>query len=190
MFFTEAANTNLIPIKVSARSARLKFIECGPVCIANGCKAKCCDAPKQPTGMLVTVHKDEQALVEAQGGVIVEGRLQPISGHTGCPFKTSDYLCSLHGTPAKPFGCRVSPFMLNKNDTLIIRHRYIQLPCYDPKQGDFAYRTFRDSLVLIFGDKIVELVDHLDKGFGDKIMSIEAKVYNMMKQREVVLHKK
>lgn len=143
----------MVQIKISSKSAQLKFLECGPTCIKKkGCKSKCCDAPKHPTGTRIHLTPDEAKNLTAKYGVTVkDGFLQPRDGKRVCPFKTDDYLCSLHGTDDKPFGCIVSPFMLNKNDTLIIRNRYKRLPCYDKQHGQPAYKTFKDSLVALFG---------------------------------------
>jgi len=161
-------------IKVSARMARLKFIECGPKCIATGCTAKCCDAPTRPTGMFVHIlPEEEDSLLTIFGPRVRDGLLLPKDDtSSGCPFKTNKHLCRLHLTSRKPFGCTVSPFALNKSGTLIIRNRYKLLPCYDKDFGLPAYHTFKTSLQMLFGNGYETLKIHLDTGGGDRLMPI------------------
>ena len=175
-------------IKVSSKSARLKFIECGPECIANGCTAKCCDAPTHPDGCIVFIHPTEKAALVARGARVSANFIKPKHGAKGCPFKLSSHLCGLHNTPDKPFGCIVSPFMLNSNDTLIIRNRYKMLPCYQPEIGRPAYHVFFSSLVKIFGNDISEKIKRkLDTGSGDLSYRIKQDVYDKLTHREKAL---
>ncbi len=177
-----------IPIKVSAKMARLKFIECGPKCIATGCVGKCCDAPTHPDGCRVSVSENEGQHLAAAGAKIVDGFIKPKPGHKGCPFKTEGHLCSLHGTPLKPFGCIVSPYALNKNNTLIIRNRYKLLPCYDPINGAMSYSVFRTSLLTVFGTQQTNsLTKHLDAGGGDLILGVDDATYDKLSDRETSL---
>lgn len=161
-------------IKISAAMARLMFIECGPACIASGCHGNCCDAPSRPTGCMITINPDEQARIEALGGVVEAGLLLPRPGEKGCPFK-AEGLCGLHASGEKPWGCIASPFTLNPKGTLIVRNRYRLLPCYK-NEGEKApaYRTFRSSLEIIFGlEETARIIAHLDAGGGDLIASCE-----------------
>lgn len=178
--------TKGVPILVSAKSARLKFIECGPACIKlKQCSAKCCDAPTRPDGMLVTILPSEAKAIEKQGGRVVGGLLKPETECRGCPFKGTDYLCELHNTPDKPFGCIVSPFMLNKSNKLVIRNRYKLLPCYDKKRGGAAYHVFRSSLLKVFGEKKTDkITKHLDNGGGDIFIEMEHDTYTNLRHRE------
>lgn len=182
---TQFLDEDHLLIKVSAKSARLKFIECGPACISRGCTAKCCDAPTHPDGMRVYIDPTERKLVERAGGRVINNWLQPARGCRGCPFKRPDHLCGLHGTPAKPFGCIASPFMLNPNHTLVIRNRYKLLPCYDAQCGEPAYRVFRSSLVLILGEaKTDVLTKHLESGGGDRSFAVPYSVVDKLSHRE------
>lgn len=169
-------------VKVSAASARLMFTECGPTCIAqNGCNGNCCDAPTRPSGCMVTVHPAEQARIENLGAMVVNGMIQPRPGTRGCPFKDGG-LCLIHHSGPKPFGCRASPFTLNRNDTLIIRNRYKMLPCYrGAGSKEPAYRTFKSSLDLLFSPAAVaDLISHLDNGGGDWRWYMQSTVYAML----------
>jgi len=176
-------------ITLSVKSARLKFIGCGPECISRGCVSKCCNAPTSELGIKITILPDEVKRVEDRGGVVIDGYLQPREGERVCPFKNSDYLCTLHGTDFKPLGCIVSPFMLTKNNTLTVRNRYKLLPCYSPEEGEPAYRVFKSSLVRIFGpDKALILEELLDNGAVRNIpVSIEEDIYNNLMHRETIL---
>lgn len=169
-------------VKVSAASARLMFTGCGPSCIAqNGCNGNCCDAPSRPSGCLVTIHPFEQRRIEGLGATIAGGMIKPDPGARGCPFK-KDGLCSIHDSGPKPFGCRASPFTLNRNNTLIIRNRYKMLPCYrGPGQKEPAYKAFRSSLDLLFSPAAVDdLVSHLEGGGGDWRWYMRSMPYAML----------
>lgn len=181
-----------IPVKVSAKSARLNFIQCGPECIEKkGCKGNCCDAPTEPTGCMITVDPSEEEKIKAHGVEISNGLIQPKLGCKGCPFKKNDGLCSLHGTDDKPFGCIASPFKFNKNGTLVIRNRYKFLPTYDRENGKPAYQVFRASLDKIFGEEqAAAICQHLDSGGGDYMAEVSKEVWDKMAGREAILHTK
>lgn len=177
-----------VPVKVSAKSARLPFNPCGPKCISLGCTGKCCDAPTRPGGCFVTIHPSEVARITARGGVVVGGLLQPVPGATGCPFKR-DGLCTLHGTPDKPFGCIASPFTVNKHRTLIIRNRYKLLPCYNSGEKLPAYLAFFSSLVLLFGNRLAnEIKGHLDNGGGDRVFMMPEENYLKLVDNDRIKH--
>ena len=103
------------------------------------------------------------------------GLLQPDPETGLCPFKRSDGLCGLHGTPEKFLGCVVSPFTLNAAGTVIIRNRYTKMACHGA--GEPAYRVFRPSLVAMFGEhetaRITALLDDGADGMIDAAMSVE-----------------
>ncbi len=182
-----AAPAGTKPIKISAKMARLEFIQCGPDCIAAGCKGNCCDAPSRPAGCMITINPDEQERIEQLGGVVENGLLQPKPGTKGCPFK-SDGLCGLHASGEKPWGCVASPFTLNKSGTLIVRNRYRLLPCFKndgPKSP--AYVAFRSSLEIIFGaDETARICDHLAGGGGDLIAYASEAVYARIMQNDAI----
>lgn len=172
-------------VKVSANSARLNFLPCGPECIEKGCTAKCCDAPTHPDGIRVYVDNKEAKAIRALGVTVKDNFIKPRAGERLCPFKTADHLCGLFDSPDRPFGCVVSPFMLNKRGTLIIRNRYKLLPCYDPHRGRPAYEVFRSSLVAIFGKQLTrDLCRHLDSGRGDLILTVKKSIYAKLAGRE------
>lgn len=164
-------------VRVSARSARLRFHGCDPEYIRDVCHGRCCEGS---AGLMVVVHPTEAAAVAAAGATISPylsliaqgGLLRPADPAARgakqiCPFKAPDHLCSLHGG-AKPFGCVASPFTLNGNDTLIVRNRYKLLRCYDDGPRLPAYVAFRVSLDLIFGAaEAARICGHLEEGGGD-----------------------
>lgn len=123
---------------------------------------------------MITIHRSEQAAIEARGGEVRDGLLVT-SGK--CGFKDDAGLCGLHFTEDKPFGCIASPFTLAPGGrTLIIRNRYRSLVCYEAtsrRRGDDvteylpAYVAFRASLDLILGvDEAHRLCVVLD-AYGD-----------------------
>lgn len=179
----------MIPVKISAKSARLRFNGCEPDYIRTVCHARCCDAPTRPTGTFITIHPTEQPRIEALGATVTDGLLQPRPGCRACPFKTEDFLCGLHGGDAKPFGCIASPFTLNANDTLIVRNRYKLLPCYDDGRQLPAYRAFSSSLVLLFGrETAATIVAHLDAGGDDLVLPMRPAIYRMLKDNDAIKH--
>lgn len=169
-------------VKISAKSARLEFHGCEPKFIREVCHARCCDAPTRPQGTLITIGKEDRPAIEARGGQVVDGLLQ--TPDRVCPFKDGDsYLCALHGSGDKPFGCVASPFTLNANDTLIVRNRYKLLPCYKAGPRLPAYRAFASSLELLFGGPVVALlVDHLDIGRGDVMVPMLPESYRRLRE--------
>lgn len=177
-------------VKISAKSARQAFNGCDPDYIRNVCHAKCCESSTSPTGTMITVHPSEQAAIEALGGVVVNGLLQPKAGCKKCPFKTGDNLCGIHFTGSKPFGCIASPFTLNANDTMIVRNRYRLLKCYNDGRKIPAYKSFRASLDLIFGQAEAERIcKHLDAGGGDITAKVSERNYAMLKENDEIKHK-
>jgi hypothetical protein len=151
-------------IRLSVASMMQPFHGCDPEFIADVCHGKCCDAPTRPTGTLITIHRSEQAAIEARGGTVTNGLLE--SPDRVCPFKTSDHLCGLHVTPDKPFGCIVSPFTLNGRDCLIVRNRYRLLPCYKTETHEPAFRAFQASLRRLFPDDWPDITKRLERAYA------------------------
>jgi len=179
-------DTDRVEIKISAKMARLSFAGCSLDYIKNVCHARCCE--KSTGGIIVTIHPNEQDVIEGLGGVVKDGLLQPDNSTNKCPFKL-DNLCSLHNTNDKPFGCIASPFTLNKNGTLIVRNRYRLLKCYDDGDKIPAYKAFRASLDLILGAEEAERVCQLlDDGEGDITAYITRDNYNMLIENDEIKH--
>lgn len=152
-------------VKISSRWMRHKF-NCTEAFILNNCHGRCCEGTGK---VVVSLLPEEEAWHRSQGLVVIEGRLWARAGK--CPHKETSGFCSIHGTQ-KPFGCIASPFTLNRAGTLIIRHRYSRLKCHG--EGEAAYRTFRASLVLLFGPvKMAIITTHLDKGSDDFIVNMD-----------------
>jgi len=120
---------------------------------------------------------------------VVDGLLLPRSGEKRCPFKADNDLCGLHFTEDKPFGCIASPFTLNKNNTLIVRNRYRMLKCFKDGKNIPAYKAFRASLDLIFGDKeAIRICNHFDTGGGDIIANIPSHNYQILVENDQIKH--
>ena len=158
-----------VKVKISSKMMRLKFNGCDPDYIKTTCHGACCRSPSSPTGVMVTIHPSEISKIAAYGVKVVDQFVQPNQGEHRCPFQHNEsHLCNLHTTQDKPFGCIASPFTLNKNGTLIVRHRYISLKCYNDGKKIPAYKAFKASLDLIFGQKeATRIVAELDAGSGD-----------------------
>jgi hypothetical protein len=159
--------------KVSAAHMRAKFTGCIPEYIRDVCHARCCQSSSGPIN--VAVLPGEVARLERRRIPVVAGVID--SNERLCPCQTDEHLCSLHGTGDKPFGCTASPFTLNRNGTLIVRHRYYMLPCH--RDGNVpAYRAFESSLraVLAVDDEYERLAAHLDAGYGDTFVVLRPDV--------------
>lgn len=162
--------TEPVLIRVSVASMWQRFFGCEPDFIKDVCHSRCCDAPSKPGGSMVTIHRSEREAIEARGGTVGDDGF--LVTEAGCNFKTDAFLCSLHTTPDKPFGCIASPFTLNAKDTLVVRNRYRRLPCYirqaehDHATYPPAFEAFRAGLDLIFEDEAVRVVEYLEH-YGD-----------------------
>jgi hypothetical protein len=178
-------------VKVSAKSAHLPFHGCDPDYIRTTCHGRCCEGS---SGLMVVVHPTEQVAIEQQGCTVARSCIIPSNpNQTGskqlCPFKTSEHLCRLHDTPNKPFGCVASPFTLNKNNTLIVRNRYKLLRCYNDGPKLPAYKAFRASLDLIFGDlEATRICCHLDNGGGDIVALMPELSWIILRDNDKVKH--
>lgn len=182
----------MLKVKVSAKSMRQPFHGCDPDYIKNVCHGRCCESSVNPRGIMVTIHASERHMIEAAGGrVDSDGFLH--AENKRCPFKTNDDLCGLHGTGSnqtteignqQPFGCRASPFTLNKNDTLIVRNRYRLLKCY--KDGDApAYIAFKTSLIMLFGAiQYKKMAAHLDEGGADIYLDMDVDIHEKLQTND------
>lgn len=159
-------------IKVSAKSARLKFNGCDELYIRNVCHGRCCKSKSAPGEVLVTIMPIERTTFEGLGATMNElGMLQPVAWKKGCQFHEESGLCGIHMAGLKPWQCRVSPFTLTSRNTLIVMNRYVALNCYNDGFKMPAYRAFHASLVAIFGEEETQrLTAHFDAG-GDDCMA-------------------
>jgi len=180
-------------IKVSAKCARLKFLGCIPEYIASTCKGACCRRSGKKMA-LISIDTSEESAIKAFGVEVADGLIAGTSDFR-CDFQNrTTELCDLHGTEYKPLGCIASPFTLNKKRTLIVRHRYTALRCYNAGQRIPAYIAFRASLDALLGEQQAQtLHDHLEQGGGDKWVPIEDRTFNLLKdndfKRKVVVEK-
>lgn len=166
-----------VDIKISYRWLLTKWHKCEPSFITENCNGKCCGSSKG--GTFISLLNNEIALFKRYGANI-ENNVAKESGLNKCIFKDNNGLCRLHNKQDKPFGCIASPFTLNKKDTLIIRHRYIHLPCFNGNY--YAYNVFKNSLILLFGlqttDKII--VDCKNR-ITNKKYEMHSDIYNNLK---------
>jgi hypothetical protein len=138
---------------------------------------------------MITIHPSEIPTIEALGGMVKGGLLQPRAGEHKCPFKTTADLCGLHETPDKPFGCIASPFTLNAKNTLIVRNRYRLLKCYNDGRKIPAYLAFNASLRLIFGvDLAADITAHFDNNGGDIVVDMPYHSYMMLTENDDIKH--
>jgi Fe-S-cluster containining protein len=151
---------DLVRVRVSSRWLKLRWHGYEPDYIQNVCKGACCRSSTGPAQVYVTEAESRRLHVDrGEDGMI------PCTGR--CPLQEATNLCRAH--PRKPFGCTASPFTVNKNGTLVCRHRYVSLKCYeDGPHPRPAYIAFRDALVAIFGVRETDrIAAHLASGGGD-----------------------
>ena len=155
-------------IRISAKSLKQLFTPCSPDFIRDVCHAHCCESSKK--GTLITIHPTEEKRITELGGVVEDGLLVSKNKVNKCSFKDDCDLCTLHGSPDKPFGCVVSPFTITKNNTLIVRNRYRMLKCFKGPGAQPAYQAHRLSLVSLFGEEmtsdIIRRVEDGEDGFS------------------------
>lgn len=160
----------IVPVKVSAKNARLLFEGCSKGFIQNTCKGACCHIKSLPEGTILKVEPEQQPPLVALGALFTPNGIMKTVDRR-CIFHDADKgFCGLHFTENKPNNCIQSPFMLNSNDTLIVRNRYKMLVCYRAPGAVPAYEAFRSSFDILFGKVEAErIVAHLRAGGGDII---------------------
>tara|TARA_R100000049_G_C1925092_1_gene69623 strand:+ start:194 stop:718 length:525 start_codon:yes stop_codon:yes gene_type:complete len=168
-------------IKISKKWLLHKF-PCSVDYIKNVCHGRCC----QGTGrILVSLLPEEQEYHRKMGKKVEKGLLQA-NIRCVCPYKRVDGLCDIHYIN-KPFGCVVSPFKINSNNTLIMRHRYTKLKCHGT--GEPAYKKFRNSLDLLFDESEGKSIcDRIEENCTNIHAYIDDEVYNELKYLEGVKH--
>ena len=144
----------MIKIKVSTKWLNKKF-GCNKDFIKTFCKGKCCNGSNK---LLVSLLPQETKILQTQFSDCKIKNNKIVGKNKECYFKDKYGFCKIHNTKYKPLGCVFSPFKINKNNTLIIRHRYIKFPCFNKEDGKPAYITFNDSLTRVFGEKIYKLI--------------------------------
>lgn len=172
-----------VPVPISTKWARHLFA-CSPEYIRSVCHGSCCEGSDK---ILVSLLPEEQERHEAAGFAVAQGLLQPDPKTGKCPHKRADGLCAVHGSDMKPFGCIASPFTLNAGGTLIIRNRYSRMRCHG--SGQPAYRTFRASLDLLFGeDEATRICDALDAGDEDITAQMTRANYDALRYLDGLKH--
>lgn len=184
------------PIVISAANARLEFNGCQPGFIANVCHGRCCwvsnPAPgpvKKLTTIYVEPHQREE--IAARGGEFDERGVLKTTACGTCKFQLGSGehkgMCQLHpqtaadGGPVKPRSCYISPWVLSKNDKLIIRNRYKMLSCYRAEPRLPAYLAFASGLRMLFGAEFEAIKRHFREGGGDYAATLPADLYNLVK---------
>ena len=165
-------------IKISNKWLKKKFY-CSEEMIRNTCKGRCCKTAKGTT--LISILPEEEKSLKGKYPLCkFEGN--KIKNKTEICFFKDDYgFCKLHKTKDKPLGCIFSPFKINKNNTLIIRHRYLMFPCFKHPQGDYAYNTFKASLIKAFGqEKYEEIKKKLETKEEDFYIELDNEMYDKL----------
>ena len=174
-----------ISIKISSKFLNMKF-KCSVDYIENVCHGSCCS--KGNGDLLICLLPDEVEYQNNNGFKTINGKMCADEKTKRCPHQNKLGCCDLHYTGHKPTGCIVSPFKINKNNTLIIRYRYVMMKCRVKDSevgGDFAYNVFKPSLIKIFGEEqtneiitklknnVQNIVAYVDKNMYDKLNYLE-----------------
>jgi hypothetical protein len=173
-------------ITISAAMTKLPFHGCEKNYIRETCKGICCHSSVSPSGIIVSVLPEEEKVLTEQGAEIVNGQIQAVDKR--CPFKLKgSELCALHDKGLKPFGCRVSPFSLNKTGTLIIRNRYRLMRCYNAGPKIPAYIAFAQSLITLIGGRHYGILKmYLDNGGGNMMFTVSKELINKLRLNETL----
>ncbi|MCL1932352.1 MAG: hypothetical protein FWF53_00860 [Candidatus Azobacteroides sp.] len=167
--------SELIKVKVSGKWIRHKFM-CSVDYIKNVCHGSCCTGSNR---VLVSLLPNEADYQQSKGFSVKNNLLQADFKTGKCPHIDKAGFCALHGTSNKPFGCIASPFTLNSANTLIIRNRYNMMKCHGT--GDYAFRVFRSSLNLIFGENEAQRIcDYYESNDGDLEAWVPRENYNKL----------
>ena len=169
-------------IKISNKWLKKKFY-CSEDMIRNTCKGRCCKTSKGTT-LICILPEEERNLKDKYP--LCEFENNKIKNKTElCFFKDEFGFCKLHFTKDYPLGCNFSPFKINSNKTLIIRHRYIHFPCFKHPKGDYAYITFKESLIRAFGIETYNFIKNkLETSEEDFYIEIKDEIYNKLNYLE------
>jgi hypothetical protein len=172
----ESVSLETVPVRVSAKMARLPFQGCSPDYIASTCHGRCCwsTGPDGRSTAHVYAEPDQRPAIAACGGSFSPTGILQATPAGRCAFHGPTGFCGLHavtgtsGESAKPRSCFISPWMLTARGTLIIRNRYRLLGCYKAAPALPAYVAFRSGLDMLFGQAEAQRIhDHLAAGGGD-----------------------
>lgn len=170
-----------IIIKLSVPMLKQMFHPCEISYIISTCKGRCCEGTNR---IMVIIHETEREQIEKLGGKVENGFILP-DFRGLCPFKENKGTCKLHPDD-KPFGCKASPFTLNKNNTLIIRNRYRLLRCYSCDNSLQAYKVHAWSLQQIFGlDEYEKIVIKIENSNQSIFAKIPFNHYQMLKDNDI-----
>lgn len=166
--------SNKVRVRISSKCMKVLFVECDIAYIKSNCKGSCCFNSKKL--LSVAVSPSEENNIKKQGGIIINGLLQPKKGEKKCPFQRENGLCKIH-KKGQPIGCLISPFNLTKNNTVIVRYRNLCMKCH--KEGTIpAYKVFRRSLDVMFGRKeAIRICNHLDSKNNDVWSFMKRSIY-------------
>jgi len=135
-----------------------------------------------PQGTLVFVEDTQREGIRKAGGKFDKRGIIKTNKLKQCRFQHKDGFCELHAPGLKPLSCFISPFMLNKNDTLLIRNRYKLLKCYNAGAKLPAYKAFRSGIESMFGySRAKKFIDKVMTEKSDFYYEIEDWIYNLMK---------
>lgn len=173
----------MVKIKVSTKWLSKNF-KCDEEFIRTTCKGRCCQGSNK---ILISLLPTETETIQEHYPTC-EIKDDKIVGKK-CFFKDECELCKLHGTPYKPLGCIFSPFKINKNNTLVVRHRYIMFPCFNSEGGEPVYITFREGLIKVFGpDTYSYIKKKMEEKSGDFYIEINDDMLDKLKFLEEVKH--
>lgn len=172
-----------VRVKVSGKWIKHKFL-CSEDYIRNVCHGSCCTGSNK---VLISLLPGEAERQKELGFAVRDGKLQACPTTHKCPHLRPEGLCKLHYTADKPFGCIASPFTLNKAGTLILRNRDSLMKCHG--SGDYAYRVFRASLDIIFGEEEAQRIcDWYDTHDGDMTAYIPKENYEKIVYLDSLKH--
>lgn len=171
-------------VKISGACITKRF-NCTKEYIRNVCHGKCCTGSNK---VLISLLPNEELFEQRIGNRVKEHKLQPNSETKKCPHLKRCGFCSIHFTKHKPFGCIVSPFTINKNNTIVIRYRYMVMKCCG--SGEPSYKTFRKSLVTLFGEeKTDKITEYYENGnTDDMFIDIDDAIVNRMRYLDSLKH--
>ena len=196
--FTATPKEEGVDVVISEKCARWEFQGCSEDYIRGTCNGRCCwtTDEKGKTYTLIHVEEDQKEAIKKQGGCFRDDDIIQTGEDGKCVFQDKiSGLCDLHcqqkedGESLKPRSCFISPWILSKNNRLIIRNRYKLLRCFKTEPKIQAYIAFASGLKMLFGDNEYDKIyAHFNNGGGDYAAKIPSARANLVKDVMSIWH--
>jgi hypothetical protein len=165
-------------IKININDFRMLVNPCSSYFIINHCKAKCCqyNAYKLKHPLIMPFDDEIKVFEKVDCKYDDEYKIIRLKENI-CSFQERPSgFCKLHNTEFKPFGCKIMPLRLVKNEIRVASF----LKSYNCQKQQFTgidkvpfYKGFNQSLIALFGEKETErIINQIELGKVDITVNI------------------